>query len=1452
MARFILGLLAFAVVMCPAAVHGGTPPWPVFAVDSRVRVEVGGAKIANVISVEGNLFTTNVVLFRDGSDGSVRKTLGPSTPGDIIVRRSVRTDDVLWDWYQQILGGNLQRKDIAVVYLGSNGQPVVRFDLVRCFPSAYALHAGSSLLTVTPAEAVTISCEGVTRTRDRGPHHGDAPHAGALNHAAALVLRLRGSLHRWRGVGTRCSPIGTSTAARERRASVCALTRAVMSVRVHAPDATVSGARWWSLSGIRLTRRGGPHIVALSSQRQPARCPAMRRVLPSCTACTILLLLTAIVCAQAPSPQGAEFRANTFTTDAQQTPAAGMASDGSFVIVWASGNPFGASPNQDGSWQGVYGQRYNSAGVAQGAEFRSNTWINQSQFDPQVAVRPSGEFVVVWTTTYQPDSCCGYDVFGQRYDAAGAAQGAEFPINQGANLGSQHEPAIASDASGNFIVTWQSSQEGIGNSGIYARRFNASGSPLADEFHVNTTTAFHQTAPDVAVDADGDFVVVWVDGALDLSGDSVYGQRYNSSGVPQGGEFRVNTTTSASQNRPSIAMDSSGNFVVAFENQVTGGDASGTGISAQRFNAAGVAQGGEFRVNTFTTGNQSAPSVAMESDGPFLITWQSANQDGSGIGVYGQRYNAAGAPLGGEFRVNTTTTSDQADPFVAAAGGAAVVVWRSDGQDGSGSGAYGQRYALPAPGPPGTLQFSTSAYTVGEGVGPATVTVTRTGGSSGTVSVSYATSNGTATAGPDYASSSGTLTFVDGDGASKTFTVAVTDDLLFETNETVNLALSGPTGGATLGIPSTGILTIVDNDGTPPTGEFLVNTYTTSNQWSPSVAVDGADRFIVTWASFNQNGPLWGVYAQRFDNRALPISGEFPVNQTTDSAVGSNVAAAADGRFAVAWESPDRNRVYARLFDAQAAPVASEFPVSATTMDATDPDIAMTPTGQFVVVWRDVIGSSDVNVYAQRYDAAGAAQGGAILANASGALYRGSPGVAIDASGRFVVTWEVAAGNAYDVYYRLFDAQGVPQTNETKVNVNKLFLPSPDVAMDQAGSFVVLWKDKDFLTAQRFDSTGARLGSELQVKAGNTFYWPVLSKNATGTFVNAWIQQDSLAPNVYARFYAGDGNGIGAEVPVNTGPVDYSRVGAAVESSGDKALIVWSSKTSANQDGSGNGVYARLVTAGAGGPSGSFQFNASNYSTAESANAVITVTRSGGSFGTVTVNYTVGGGTATSVADYTPASGTLTFGPGETTKTFTAVVLDDTVDEPDETVGLTLSNPTGGATLGSQTSATLTILDDDDPVPNAKGPFYLAEGATGFFDLDFAVANPNPLPAPIKASFLKPDGAIVTLELTLPATSRGTIRVNEIPGLESTALSTVIESKNGLPLVVERTMSWDRATGYGGHTEKAGEGVRRQWFFAEGSQGFFDTFVLLANPQPTPNTATVTFLREGEPPLTRT
>lgn len=125
--------------------------------------------------------------------------------------------------------------------------------------------------------------------------------------------------------------------------------------------------------------------------------------------------------------------------------------------------------------------------------------------------------------------------------------------------------------------------------------------------------------------------------------------------------------------------------------------------------------------------------------------------------------------------------------------------------------------------PPITVQFSSNNYTINEGGGAATITVTLSAASTQTVTVDYATSDGTATAPTDYTSASGTLTFAPG-VTSQTFSVSVANDTSAEFNENVNLTLSNPTN-ATLGDPYYAELVILDDD-TTPIVQFSTVSYT--------------------------------------------------------------------------------------------------------------------------------------------------------------------------------------------------------------------------------------------------------------------------------------------------------------------------------------------------------------------------------------------------------------------------------------------------------------------------------------------------------------------------------------------------------------------------------------------------------------------------------------------------
>jgi hypothetical protein len=376
-----------------------------------------------------------------------------------------------------------------------------------------------------------------------------------------------------------------------------------------------------------------------------------------------------------------EFRVNTFTSDSQTNPSITTLEDGGFVIVWQSNQ-------QDDSGFGIFGQHYDVHGHTVGDEFQINTHTAGDQAYPAVSALSDGGFVVMWESDNQDSS--GFGIYGQRYDASNNVAGAEFRINTHVQ-DDQSYPAVSALSDGGFIATWGSDgQDGDGWS-VYAQRFNGLGNTIGDEFRVNSYTISDQVFPSVDALLDGGFVVTWMSNGQDGSWYGIYGQKYDSAGVAVGDEFRINSYTNSDQAWPTVSALQDGGFVVTWTSD--GQDGAGFEIYGQKFDSAGSIAGGEFRVNTYLTGDQEWSEVSALSDGGFVVTWMSLAQDGSGFGVYGQKYDASAHMVGREFMVNTYTTDHQAFPDVSALhDGGFIVTWMSNGQDGDGFGIYAQRY----------------------------------------------------------------------------------------------------------------------------------------------------------------------------------------------------------------------------------------------------------------------------------------------------------------------------------------------------------------------------------------------------------------------------------------------------------------------------------------------------------------------------------------------------------------------------------------------------------------------------------------------------------------------------------------------------------------------------------------------------------------------------------------
>jgi hypothetical protein len=351
-----------------------------------------------------------------------------------------------------------------------------------------------------------------------------------------------------------------------------------------------------------------------------------------------------------------------------------VAPNGSSVITWTQGG--------SGTFSGIYVEQLDAHGNPIGGARQISSSIGGNKVDSAVAMDAAGDFAVTWSSYGEYGS--GWEVLGERFNAQGIAQGGQFLVNT-TTAGDHKDARMGMDSLGNFVVTWTGN--GQNGWGVYAQRFNAQGQTLGGQFEVNTNTSGDKEYVSMAMNGSGAFVISWSSYGQDGSGWGVYAQRYNSCGVAQGGEFRVNTTTAGDQMYPSVAIDTLGDFVITWSSY--GQDGSGWGVYAQRYTSAGCKAGCEFLVNTTTTGDQMYSTVAMDGTGNFTITWSSNKYDGSGWQVCGQQFTSCGTRYGSEFVISTSGAGDQQFSSIAMNSlGQAVVVWTASGSGSNPAGVY--------------------------------------------------------------------------------------------------------------------------------------------------------------------------------------------------------------------------------------------------------------------------------------------------------------------------------------------------------------------------------------------------------------------------------------------------------------------------------------------------------------------------------------------------------------------------------------------------------------------------------------------------------------------------------------------------------------------------------------------------------------------------------------------
>lgn len=561
---------------------------------------------------------------------------------------------------------------------------------------------------------------------------------------------------------------------------------------------------------------------------------------------------------------------------------------------------------------------------------------------------------------------------------------------------------------------------------------------------------------------------------------------------------------------------------------------------------------------------------------------------------------------------------------------------------------------------PGGFSFSASAYAASEGVTVATITVRRTGGRDGAVSVNYSTSDGTAVGGQDYQPTSGTLTWADEDGADKTFEVTILGDGLDEDDETLGLTLGDPAGGATLKSPSTAVLTITDDDAPPSLsyGDASVaegNAGSVGAEVSATLSAPSGKTVTADWATAE------GLATDPEDFTAASGTVIFSPGETAKPvpvAVQGDTLDESDETFQV-------------LFSNLANAVSSDGGGTVTILDDDAP-----PSLSIA-------------------DAA-AAEGSSGPAGVEAGVTLSAP------SGKtVVVSWAASEGTATDPEdFQAASGSLTFQPGETSkpvsIEVQGDLLDEPDETFQVSLSSPVdatIGDATATVTLQDDDAPPAlAAGDASATEGGGTLGLGVTLSAASGRTVTVgWATGDgsAAAPADYAAasgtltFLPGEtsktvdvqveddaldeddeGFSVSLADPVNASIADAQSAGLVLDDDPTPSLSVGD------------------VTVTEGNPPGT-------------TTAQFTVSLSAESGRTVTAAWTTADGTAAAPDDYAAGSSTLSLPPGQTSDTVVVAVQRDELDEDDETFTLELSGP-GNATLADG-SGLATILDDDGP-----------------------------------------------------------------------------------------------------------------------------------------------------------
>jgi hypothetical protein len=362
---------------------------------------------------------------------------------------------------------------------------------------------------------------------------------------------------------------------------------------------------------------------------------------------------------------------------------------GRSIWVW-DGTPAGTRKE-------VFLRFFPADGGPPGDPVQVNTYDDNNQHFPRVAVRDDGSFLVAWLSAERPepeDNFFRNIIRSQAFDAdANPVGGEQILSTLDPLLTTDNKVDVAALPGGDYIVVWRSSQTpepDDSSTSIQGRGIGANGVPLAGQFQVNSTqTSVSERFPAVTELADGGFLVVW-------TLPEVHGRRFAADFTPVGDDFNINTLTDGTESEADVVLHEDGRVLVVWADQED--RANFTEIRGRLFSQNLIAQGADFRINTLVTGAQDYPRAASYGTGGFFVVWDSgasAGDDDSPPGIEGRIVTGSDQFTGPEFQLNQWTSGKQQVPGIGGKNDRVAVGWDSaTNVDSLASVIYGQFWSI--------------------------------------------------------------------------------------------------------------------------------------------------------------------------------------------------------------------------------------------------------------------------------------------------------------------------------------------------------------------------------------------------------------------------------------------------------------------------------------------------------------------------------------------------------------------------------------------------------------------------------------------------------------------------------------------------------------------------------------------------------------------------------------